>query len=351
MEETKNIPTETFLDLASRALDRVGVVRFCATGASMLPTFREHEPVKVVKVDPEELNTGDIIFYRTPFGVGITHRIMFRTRKDGHLVFYTKGDAVAVPDPPVSADMILGKVVSVQGKHGEVFLDFGWQRLKGKFITVLGLFYLWLVLPLMIIFSLRRLGGKFLGLIQGSNFYRSRARKRFKDLSVEINDAGSDDFRDMSAFGFFRELMVPSSKALAEMAIRWTIPSMKEGEACLVIRGDSKLLGTALLKRWIDKEKETWWIHQFKIRWNYRGIGLGRQLLQKIQEKTGAEGIEKLYMVIRADNRGGLAFCKATGAVESSEDFLPSFSGRMPGRSARFKVLCWKTDAGKENEE
>ena len=145
----------------------------------------------------------------------------------------------------------------------------------------------------------------------------------------------------MSSLGFFRELMTPSKVSMGTMAIKWLVPTLKKGEACLVIKGDSRILGTALLKRGLLNDRESWWIYQFRIRWNYRRLGLGRKLFEEILKRAKKAGIEKIYTVIRSDNRSGLAFCKATGANIVDSQSLLYFADIRHKREWPVIILSW----------
>ena len=93
-----------------------------ATG-SMEPAINIGDVVIVNKTSADELNTGDIIQYRSGDST-IIHRIAAKkAASDGDWQFITKGDNNNGADAvPVSSDQILGKVVLVIPNAGKAAL-------------------------------------------------------------------------------------------------------------------------------------------------------------------------------------------------------------------------------------
>ncbi len=83
---------------------------------SMRPALDVGDIVIVLKTD--QVREGDIVQYRTLEGFTITHRVIDIERVDGGIAYITKGDANEKPDPPVSKQQIVGKVVAVIPKVG-----------------------------------------------------------------------------------------------------------------------------------------------------------------------------------------------------------------------------------------
>ncbi len=89
-------------------------------GKSMLPSLWPGDRVWIERVDPGTLHIGDVILFQLHSRCCV-HRIQdISTRKDGVLVFVTRGDARPRTDPEVAADQILGKVVSVVRGEREI---------------------------------------------------------------------------------------------------------------------------------------------------------------------------------------------------------------------------------------
>ena len=85
---------------------------------SMRPALDVGDVVIVLKTD--KIEKGDIVQYRAPEGFTITHRVIDIKRVNGEVVYITKGDANEKPDPPVSKQQIVGKVIAVIPKVGWV---------------------------------------------------------------------------------------------------------------------------------------------------------------------------------------------------------------------------------------
>jgi signal peptidase len=111
-----------FLDVSADLLSQGYGVRFRPGGHSMRPTIRDGEAVTVEPVEPGKVKKGDIILCRTTRGL-IAHRVVrIERREDEARVFHLRGDASNSCDAPVSAEQILGRVVSVERNKRTVSL-------------------------------------------------------------------------------------------------------------------------------------------------------------------------------------------------------------------------------------
>ncbi|MEM3139573.1 MAG: signal peptidase I [Archaeoglobaceae archaeon] len=84
---------------------------------SMSPSIETGDVIIVLKTNPDNLNIGDVIQYMAD-GYTVTHRIIDVYDTENGRFFITKGDANEIPDDPVSADRVIGKVVFVIPKVG-----------------------------------------------------------------------------------------------------------------------------------------------------------------------------------------------------------------------------------------
>jgi len=78
---------------------------------SMGPTLKAGGVVATQAVDPETIEVGDIITYKSPeLGMTVVHRVTEK-HQGSHLMFQTKGDANENPDPHlVPAENVVSKV-------------------------------------------------------------------------------------------------------------------------------------------------------------------------------------------------------------------------------------------------
>ena len=87
------------------------------SGASMSPALNPGDIVILRPVEPESIQVGDIIRV-VQAGTPILHRVIEIRDEGGIREYVTQGDANNVPDRPVSADQIDGRVVLVIPKIG-----------------------------------------------------------------------------------------------------------------------------------------------------------------------------------------------------------------------------------------
>ena len=78
---------------------------------SMYPEFSIGDALIIKKCSANDVDVGDIIEYKND-GNSIVHRIIEKHRKNGKIVFITKGDNNELPDKdPVDEDQVQGKVI------------------------------------------------------------------------------------------------------------------------------------------------------------------------------------------------------------------------------------------------
>lgn len=108
---------------------------------SMEPAIPVHSFIVTEAVDPESLQVGDIITFRSTEskleGALNTHRITSVYEEGGQLMFHTKGDANAVEDSePVSSINVVGKVVFISAALGTVVSLFSNPLVFFSFVVV-----------------------------------------------------------------------------------------------------------------------------------------------------------------------------------------------------------------------
>lgn len=108
---------------------------------SMEPAIPVHSFIVTEAVDPESLQVGDIITFRSTEskleGALNTHRITSVYEEGSQLMFHTKGDANAVEDSePVSSINVVGKVVFISAALGTVVSLFSNPLVFFPFVVV-----------------------------------------------------------------------------------------------------------------------------------------------------------------------------------------------------------------------
>lgn len=110
-KETKTAMLGLFVEI----LERDASIRFTVTGRSMAPFMRGGEVVTIKKVSCSELRIGDLIFFESPIGSPVLHRLVRRRiGTGGYLTFQTKGDALIAFDEEITESRVLGKVLQIE---------------------------------------------------------------------------------------------------------------------------------------------------------------------------------------------------------------------------------------------
>jgi signal peptidase len=93
-------------------LPALGHQVFIVRGASMEPAIPLGSVVLVHRLDPQDIQNGEVVTYRSANGTVVTHRVTSIANESG-LTFTTKGDASQAADPsPIPAAQIVGYVES-----------------------------------------------------------------------------------------------------------------------------------------------------------------------------------------------------------------------------------------------
>ncbi|GIV64178.1 MAG: hypothetical protein KatS3mg045_1517 [Bellilinea sp.] len=87
-----------------------GVRPYVVSGYSMKPTFVAGDLVIITRVDPAEVQVGDVIQFRRANSY-IVHRVIEIQEENGRRVFITQGDNNNVRDEPVPQEIVEGKVI------------------------------------------------------------------------------------------------------------------------------------------------------------------------------------------------------------------------------------------------
>ncbi len=115
--------------LATEVLQRFGEIRLRVTGSSMLPALWPGDVLTIQRViEPSEVSPQDLVLFTREDRLFV-HRVL--TLSPAGLL--TGGDSLAAPDPLVSGEELLGRVVSItrrQTVHPPMPLDW-----KGRLLA------------------------------------------------------------------------------------------------------------------------------------------------------------------------------------------------------------------------
>jgi len=121
-------------------------LRVKVTGKSMRPFLRGGEIVTIKKVPCAELLIGDLIFFRSPQGVLVLHRIVRKKLSDsGTHIFQTRGDGLMSFDEKIYENSVLGKVFLIErpeksGETTQINMNSLFYRCMNFSIAVVGFF-------------------------------------------------------------------------------------------------------------------------------------------------------------------------------------------------------------------
>jgi signal peptidase I len=112
-----------------------GEITLRVSGKSMHPLIRQGDSIRLEKCTPGTLAIGDIITFKKD-GNYFTHRVLWKTRKGNRIRLITKGDNEINPDPPVSPDHILGKVVTIGRANRSLHLETPYWRFINRLLGI-----------------------------------------------------------------------------------------------------------------------------------------------------------------------------------------------------------------------
>jgi len=119
-------------------------LRVKVTGKSMAPVLQGGEILTIKKTPSCSLHVGDLIFFKTLYGVPLLHRIVGKQREKDMFIFQTKGDALITMDQPVTEHSIIGKVCRIEklfsgGRTKQIEMESGTWKVINYFQAIIGL--------------------------------------------------------------------------------------------------------------------------------------------------------------------------------------------------------------------
>jgi len=133
---------EIALDMKKEALENGYEISMPTKGRSMFPLLSSKNRIVIVKLNRQNLKTGDIILYRSA-GNGnmlVAHRFIRNITRNGKDMLITKGDLCFLCDSPIDPANVLGKVMMIKKAHFNIRLDNAFGLAINKIAMVLSLF-------------------------------------------------------------------------------------------------------------------------------------------------------------------------------------------------------------------
>ncbi len=132
MDELLECPGSEFYELSRELIEGGHSVRLRVRGQSMVPWIRDGDVIEVVPVAMDQVQVGDVVFFRRG-RLLLVHRVIQR-RVDGEKVqWITRGDNHCQDDGPMDrpADLI-GRVEKVYRGRRTIALDRGLVGMAGR---------------------------------------------------------------------------------------------------------------------------------------------------------------------------------------------------------------------------
>ena len=108
-------------------LDKDGELIFTNVGYSMYPLIRQREDILTI-VKTDTFKKGDILLYKSEIDHYVLHRVL-KIKKDKIIL---AGDYNYWKDKPITKDKVLGKLISIKKKDGQV-IDLSKDKKARKF--------------------------------------------------------------------------------------------------------------------------------------------------------------------------------------------------------------------------
>lgn len=120
--------------LLKSTIKKDGWLELPSFGNSMYPYIQQGNLCRFALCQPELLKKGDVILFYTKAGQLIAHRLVSIKIVENQRFFQLKGDTNLGVDQLIDEGQILGKLISVQKKHGIVTQEGRLARFWGKVI-------------------------------------------------------------------------------------------------------------------------------------------------------------------------------------------------------------------------
>lgn len=113
MADAPHLPPAQYAALLRDLLAQGLTCSVALKGESMSPTIEAGATLRLGAVEPADLRLGDILYARYPGDVLACRRVLWIFRRENQRWVRTGGDALRVPDPPIPADQVIGRVEAV----------------------------------------------------------------------------------------------------------------------------------------------------------------------------------------------------------------------------------------------
>ncbi len=275
-------------DLAAIAvpvLKQGGSISFIASGASMLPTLRDGDVLKVERVEPGSLSAGDIIMHGTGMGGAAVHRVR---SVDGDAIRMVC-DSRPWSTYTIGWDSVLG-IVTAATREGRV-LGLGGSAATGIIIRVSFL-----------IRALRSLAARLAGIVTEAATRFRPVRRLYSGVMgriVEYQFLPWSDKEDDAGDGITTDL------------VRARLAGRTVGSAELVRFPPGTPYSPYL------------WLFSMRVSRPFRGAGIGRRLTRMIVERASETSDRDLCLAVMRVNDRAIGLYRSMGFSELDSGEVP----------------------------
>lgn len=327
-----------FFELSEELVRQGRLLRFTVYGASMRPLLRAGDIVTVEPVDPSLIGSGDVLYFKAPSGKYFLHRLICRSRQG---LLFCKGDACGDLDPLIDPRDVLGRLVLVQRGVRFFRVDTMPHRLLNPLRAFSSRYFSgFFSLAFFCLRVFRRVIRAFSFYCLKLSFLRRVLSRRLASSVLFERAVVSDAFSlvqlyEQEAKGDFRAQVVSLEKELA-------LP--EEYGQVLVARQKEKILGALSLIR-EAQEEDSWLMSSLFVRWDFRGRGIGRRLVESACSFVSRQGGAKIRILVFEDRRLLLRWYASLGFRRSPapdpavlKEEIPNIPGaRRAGRRIVFE--------------
>jgi hypothetical protein len=104
------------------------------SGNCMSPMIKDGDTL-TIEHGMQDIHIGDVVAYGLPRRPAI-HRVIKIVNKDGEKLFLLKPDRSHTPNPLISGEEILGRVIEIHGFNGRLSLTSFWGRWMNYFLAI-----------------------------------------------------------------------------------------------------------------------------------------------------------------------------------------------------------------------
>jgi ribosomal protein S18 acetylase RimI-like enzyme len=281
-------------DIAGKA----DIVRLQAKGGSMFPSIQSGDWVDIAlgKDKSNGYKKGDLILFRREDDLCL-HRVLKETGQG----FMLKGDMSFGLDGIIPVGDILGRAVSIQRGKRRVDLASRPQRLLAAIAADASILTQY---PLLCVRKLSSRAMAILPRAQSLKTYR-RIAKKILNCLVIVRVAGPQDEEQL------RDLYLMAGRDIREGLER----IKTEGFWLVAQRGRRIVAGLTVSRS--ENDGELWIIFSLEVKPVFRGLGIGRMIVEQAVAKAGESGAKRIGLLVNKRAKAALGLYKTLGFKET----------------------------------